>query len=116
MIAAFKREVALTCGFCGKGADVVGRLMAGAAGAHICDACVGVCTDILGAVPAGPARWKEMDDDALLAALPVASASVEATRGVLQAQVEALRAREVSWSRIGAALGISRQAAWERFS
>ena len=27
-----------------------------------------------------------------------------------------LRAREVSWAQIGAALGMSRQSAWERFS
>jgi biotin operon repressor len=30
--------------------------------------------------------------------------------------VELLRAREVSWAQIGAALGISRQSAWERLS
>jgi ATP-dependent Clp protease ATP-binding subunit ClpX len=35
---------------------------------------------------------------------------------VLQAQVDTLRKREVSWAEIGEALGISRQAAWERFS
>jgi hypothetical protein len=35
---------------------------------------------------------------------------------VLQAQVEALRKRGASWDAIGSALGISRQAAWERFS
>lgn len=30
--------------------------------------------------------------------------------------VEKLRGRSVSWSQIGSALGISRQAAWERFA
>jgi biotin operon repressor len=34
----------------------------------------------------------------------------------LQWVVELLRSREVSWAQIGAALGISRQSAWERFS
>ena len=34
----------------------------------------------------------------------------------LQACVEALRSREVSWAAIGEALGVSRQSAWERFS
>jgi biotin operon repressor len=34
----------------------------------------------------------------------------------LQTVVEELRGREVSWARIGEALGISRQSAWERFS
>jgi hypothetical protein len=30
--------------------------------------------------------------------------------------VSTLRARGVSWTRIGTALGVSKQAAWERFS
>jgi hypothetical protein len=30
--------------------------------------------------------------------------------------VDTLRAREVSWARIGEALGMTRQSAWERFS
>ena len=41
---------------------------------------------------------------------------MEATRAVLQAMIEELRQRKVSWEAIGKALGISRQAAWERFS
>jgi hypothetical protein len=46
----------------------------------------------------------------------IAEATVDATRSVLQAQIEELRGREISWDAIGNALGISRQAAWERFS
>jgi len=57
-----------------------------------------------------------MTDDQLLAALKIAEATVDATRAVLQAQIEELRRREISWDTIGNALGISRQAAWERFS
>jgi biotin operon repressor len=30
--------------------------------------------------------------------------------------VDILRSREVSWAQIGAALGMSRQSAWEQFS
>jgi ATP-dependent Clp protease ATP-binding subunit ClpX len=30
--------------------------------------------------------------------------------------VDELRKREVSWAKIGEALGMSRQAAWERFA
>ena len=48
--------------------------------------------------------------------LAPANASLEGVRTVLQAQVDTLRKREVSWAEIGKALGISRQAAWERFS
>ena len=62
------------------------------------------------------AGWQAMTDDQLLGALKIAEATVDATRAVLQAQIEELRRREVSWDTIGNALGISRQAAWERFS
>jgi AhpD family alkylhydroperoxidase len=34
---------------------------------------------------------------------------------VLQGHVDELRKRGVSWEKIGQALGVSRQAAWERF-
>ena len=37
-------------------------------------------------------------------------------RDKVQETVDVLRAREVSWADIGAALKVSRQAAWERFS
>lgn len=117
MLKALKRRAALSCSFCGKPADQVGRLMAGAAtGSHICDACVGVCVGILDATPDDFTGWDRMSEDQLLAGLSVSEATVEATRRVLQAQIDALRHRGVSWERIGAALGISRQAAWERFS
>jgi len=57
-----------------------------------------------------------MTDAQLLSGLKTAEATVEATRAVLQAQIEELRRRAISWEAIGKALGISRQAAWERFS
>jgi hypothetical protein len=57
-----------------------------------------------------------MTDEKLLGALKIAEATVDATHAVLQAQIEELRRREISWHAIGQALGISRQAAWERFS
>jgi len=105
----------LRCSFCGKSEREVAKLMAGPK-VHICDACVGVCNRILEAVPTTFAGGDRMTDAQLLAALRPAAASVDATRAVLQAQVEALRKRGVSWGAIGGALGISRQAAWERFS
>ena len=107
---------ALKCSFCGKSAGQVGRLLAGPK-VHICDACVGVCVNILKAVPADFADgWSSMTDPQLIGALKPTSAAVDGTRAVLQEQVERLRRRGVSWDAIGAALGISRQAAWERFS
>ena len=110
------RRPALHCSFCRKPASKVAKLIGGP-GVHICDGCVGLCNDILAGKPsAGFAGWESLTDDELLAALPPSEAAVEASRGVLQAQVDVLRGRGVSWAAIGKALGISRQAAWERFS
>lgn len=114
MLAARTRS-RLKCSFCGKIEGQVARLIAGPK-VHICDGCVGVCNKILDATPADFAGWDAMSDEALLQSLKPAAATVDGTRAVLQAQVEALRARKVRWETIGAALGISRQAAWERFS
>ena len=57
-----------------------------------------------------------MSDAELLASLKPAEATVDAVRSVLQNQIESLRKRGVTWAEIGRALGVSRQAAWERFS
>lgn len=106
---------AMKCSFCGKGADEVKKLIAGR-NVYICDACVATCNRILDALPAGFAGWASMSDAQLLEALGPSAATVEAVRTVLQQEVDELRARQVSWDAIGKALGISRQAAWERFS
>jgi ClpX C4-type zinc finger len=105
----------LRCSFCGKSDAQVSRLLAAAKG-FICDVCIGVCNKILEAVPATFAGWPAMTDDELLGYLKPALATVEATRQVLQAQIDELRQRGVSWELIGRSLGVSRQAAWERFS
>ncbi|HSC29775.1 MAG TPA: ClpX C4-type zinc finger protein [Vicinamibacterales bacterium] len=111
----------LRCSFCRKrDADVQkligGPRLAGGPKVYICDACVGVCNRILEATPQAFAGWDGMTDTQLLGSLAPANASLEGVRAVLQAQVDALRERGVSWADIGKALGISRQAAWERFS
>jgi ClpX C4-type zinc finger len=105
----------LSCSFCGKKDSQVAKLLAGPK-VHICDACVGVCNKILEATPSTFSGWDSMTDDQLLNSLGPAVATVEATRAVLQTQIDTLKKRGVSWNAIGGALGISRQAAWERFS
>jgi hypothetical protein len=109
------RRAGLRCSFCGQKDTQVAKLIGGPK-VHICDACVGVCNRILEATPAAFSGWDAMTDDELLGSLRPAVATVEATRTVLQTQIDTLRQRDVSWSAIGNALGISRQAAWERFS
>jgi ATP-dependent protease Clp ATPase subunit len=113
MLALLKKT--LRCSFCGKTEKQVARLLAGPH-VHICDACVGACNKILEATPSTFAGWDKMTNEQLLDSLQTAEATVEATRAVLQAMIGELRQRKVSWEVIGKALGISRQAAWERFS
>ena len=113
MLALLKKT--LRCSFCGKTEKEVARLLAGPH-VHICDACVGACNRILEATPSTFAGWDKMTNEQLLGSLQTAEATVEATRAVLQAMIGELRKRKVSWEAIGKALGISRQAAWERFS
>jgi hypothetical protein len=75
-----------------------------------------MCNKILDATPANFAGWEKMTNKDLLTGLKTAEATVEVTRAVLQRMIDELRRRSVSWDAIGKALGISRQAAWERFS
>ena len=105
----------LRCSFCSRSEGEVAKLIAGPK-VHICESCVAVCNKILDATPEGSGDWSTLSDAQLLAALRPAEATLEAVRSVLQAQIDALRKRGVSWSEIGDALGVSRQAAWERFS
>jgi ClpX C4-type zinc finger len=106
----------LHCSFCGKDRQHVTQMIAGP-GIHICDACVGLCNRMLtGRTTAPFAIWKSLSDDELLGALPASAAAVEATEEKLHEHVALLRERGVSWERIAATLGVSRQAAWERFS
>src|SRR5262249_16659720 len=114
-----KRDKAvLVCSFCGQtNKEVASLIAAGAqAGVYICGACVGACNQVLAGVPAeGSADWTKRSDDDLLVNLPRAQSALQATASVLQQQIDELRRREVAWQKIGEALGVSRQAAWERF-
>jgi hypothetical protein len=106
----------LFCSFCRRDDATVSKLVGGP-GVYICGTCVDQCNRILsGKRTPGFAGWSSLTDGQLLAALPASESAVEATRAVLQEQIDQLRRRGVSWSVIGEALGMSRQAAWERFS
>lgn len=65
----------------------------------------------------GPALpWRDLTDQELLSRLPdVADAGTQVERH-LGMWVQAARERGLSWARIGEALGMTRQSAWERFS
>lgn len=52
----------------------------------------------------------------ILGSIAVAAAAVENAKQELVVSVAMARRAEFSWSAIGKTLGITRQAAWERFS
>lgn len=114
--ASTRTRSVLYCSFCRKDEHVVAKLVGGP-GVYICDVCVGLCNRVLKGKPTAPfPGWESLTDEQLLATLPAAAAAVNAVEDKLRAHVSMLREREVSWERIAAALGVSRQAAWERFS
>ena len=60
--------------------------------------------------------WDQIDDRALLEHLPRIEAVRDQVDEDLRAWVAEARRRELSWERIGDALGMKRQSAWERFA
>lgn len=107
------------CSFCLKSQREVAKLVAGGGGVHICDDCVRVAgiwmagdtPDLSGFTPP-----EKLPVERLLRHLTAIEQTRTGKGGQLQWTVDQLRAREVSWAQIGEALGVSRQAAWERFA
>jgi hypothetical protein len=110
------------CSFCGTAGgpgtdiDLIGGL-----GAQVC----GTCIDDFHAILHDPARkatakgtfpWDRMTDAELLANLSMILASAEQNTAFAHEWVDLLRQRNISWAEIGRALGVSRQAVWERFA
>jgi ATP-dependent Clp protease ATP-binding subunit ClpX len=104
------------CSFCGKSTEQVAKLIAGP-GVYICDECIGLCNDILLEDSTGNlADWDALDDDALLERMVQVASTRDRVDAGVGSIVRVLRQREVTWARIGEALGITRQSAWERYS
>lgn len=111
-----KRKTVLYCSFCRKDEHTVEKLLGGP-GVYICDCCVALCNKILAgeSVPSFPG-WDSLNDEDLLDTLQPAAVAVRTMEETLKQHVDLLRQRGMTWTRIGEALGVSRQAAWERFS
>jgi ClpX C4-type zinc finger len=113
----------LCCSFCAKASSDVEKVIAGP-GVYICNECVGRCNDILQSGQADPSgsetrlsAWEEgMTDEQILDQLPRIAAAGAQADASMQRLVTLLRGRSVTWARIGTALQITRQSAWERFS
>src|SRR5271156_1153248 len=114
-----QRPVIAVCSFCLKPNTEVTTMVAGP-GVYICDGCVALCAQVIEGKPAAVpqlAPWEHaVSADEVLANLPrvaAASAQVEPTLAEWVRRAGALGA---TWARIGDALGMARQSAWERFS
>jgi len=119
----------MACSFCLKSPDSVAKMIGGP-GVFICNECVGLCNDILALEePASSGMtfkqpssdsvgsWEQkLSDEDLLSHLPKVAGAVRQADRHLTAWVRMARERGITWTRIGEALGMTRQSAWERFS
>jgi ATP-dependent Clp protease ATP-binding subunit ClpX len=111
-------EKTLYCSFCYKSQHEVRKLISGPGGIFICDECVELCKEIIaGHFPSSKSpSVEELPTERLLERLGAIEETMQGKGNQLQQAVDLLRSRRVSWAVIGAALGISRQSAWERFT
>ena len=109
-------DLDLRCSFCGTSKDKVAKLIAGP-GVYICGECVEVCNDVLGRDESETrADWAAKSDDDLVDLMVQVAASRERVDESVGYVVRLLRDRGFTWARIGEALGMTRQSAWERYS
>lgn len=107
------------CSFCFKSMKEVSVLVGGT-GVFICDGCIKSSQEMIETrsrkMPKNLPPYEEQDTELLLEHLPKAEKVAQQASETLYVTVDLLRQRKVSWQKIGDALGVSRQAAWERFS
>ena len=113
-------DEAVRCSFCGKRAAEVERIVAGP-GVHICNECVSLSMEIVERYRDNPVQvrlplWESMTEEQMLEHIPRVSSVADQVEANLRVWVQELRRRGVTWARIGQALGVTRQSAWERFS
>jgi hypothetical protein len=108
----------LYCSFCFKSQHEVKKLISSPGSIFICDECVGLCNEIIADRPLNSKSPspEELPTERLLERLGPIEETVQGEGNQLQTVVDLLRSRKVSWAQIGAALGVSRQSAWERFT
>jgi len=120
MSTKLNEAATMWCSFCGKPSTEVEKLVAGP-GVTICNGCVTLADAIIEGHRDKPTKfplpvWESWSDDQMLHHVPRMAVVAQQVEDDLRAWVQELRRRGVTWSRIGAALGVTRQSAWERFS
>lgn len=116
MVVDLPLDGPMMCSFCARSASSARPLVAGP-GVAICEDCATSSMQLFSNTDNARAEapWAAMTDDELLAHLPEISAVAAQVEDRLCAWVGTARQRKISWARIGAALGMTRQSAWERF-
>jgi hypothetical protein len=111
--------VGKVCSFCGLVGTSETRF-AGGLGAMMCSDCIESYHTMFESEEATEAvstpPWDKMTDTELLGTLPQIAASAEQVNRFMGDWIQLIRERKLSWAAIGKAMGISRQAAWERFT
>ena len=119
MSAVTEKPAIAACSFCLKPNTEVRRLVAGP-GVFICDGCVALCAQLVDGPPSATpqlAAWEHAASvEEVLASLPRIAAAGAQVEQHLAGWVHRARALGATWARIGEALGMTRQSAWERFS
>ncbi len=113
------KPILAACSFCLRPSTEVKTLVAGP-GVYLCDGCVARCAQVIAGKPASVSQLSSWEQtvglEEVLASLPrVAAAGAQVERD-LTGWVWRARELGATWARIGDALGMTRQSAWERFS
>jgi hypothetical protein len=107
------------CSFCGEQGRS-GEPLVGGLGAFMCGTCLdhhkGVVDAFRSTGRTDPPPWDTMSDPDILGKLDLIRQTGAQVDDFLVEWVQLARSRKLSWAEIGKALGISRQAAWERFA
>ena len=108
------------CSFCGKSNTAVDKLVAGP-GVQICNECIDLAQAIIEEYRDQPNElrmpvWESWSDRQMLDHIPRMAVVADQVETDLRSWVRELRRRGITWSKIGVALGITRQSAWERFA
>ncbi|TIC82570.1 ClpX C4-type zinc finger protein [Nocardioides sp. GY 10127] len=106
------------CSFCGRTASADDRVVGGF-GVLCCAECVETAHLLVtsGEVPdLVDVAWKDRSEAEILEALPRIVAASRQVERFLFTWVAVARESGISWAHIGRTLGVTRQAAWERFA
>jgi hypothetical protein len=132
MTADRSKTVVACCSFCLKPNTEVAKLIAGP-GVYICNECVDLCDLIIqeqtlladqrrgdqarGDQPPPQSSWQqEVPLEDVMTTLPRVAAGSRQVEEHLTHWVRKARSLGATWAAIGAALDMTRQSAWERFS